>query len=55
MTEEEMKAIEDIFTHHLRVFRDDLCHKLDLLIEWQQMLAAKLDRAAGIRVKDEDH
>ena len=53
MTEEEMKTLEDIFTHHLRVLSDDLCQKLDFLIEGQRMLAAKLDRAAGIIGKDE--
>jgi hypothetical protein len=54
MTEEEMKTLEDIIAHHLRVFKEDLCRKFDLLIEGQQMLAAKVDRAAGIWVKDED-
>jgi predicted nuclease with TOPRIM domain len=40
----EMAKIEEIFKWHIGVMAEDFQHKLDIVVDGQQMLAEKMDR-----------
>ena len=43
MTETDIQVIREVFTQQLGVFAEGIQHKLDLVVEGQQMLSDKLD------------
>ncbi len=43
MDEKDLKQIESMMTRVVGVFAEDVQHKLDLLVEGQQLLSEKLD------------
>ena len=43
MDEKDLKQIGELFQHHMGILTEDFQHKLDLVIEGQQMLAEKLE------------
>lgn len=44
MDNNSIRRIEELFTHHIGVLSEDIQHKLDLVIEGQQMIVGKVDR-----------
>ncbi len=52
MDNDSIKRIEELFKHHIGVLSEDFQHKLDLVVEGQQMLAEKLE-LTGTELKDE--
>lgn len=52
MTQAEMQQIVDLVDSHMRPFIDDLCRKLDILIEMQKQaslgLKERLDKACSL-------
>ena len=52
MDGKDLKQIEGLFKHHVGILSEDFQHKLDIVVEGQQMLAEKLD-ATRIELKEE--
>ncbi|QSV44849.1 hypothetical protein [Geobacter benzoatilyticus] len=52
MDNDSIERIEELFKHHIGVLSEDFQHKLDLVVEGQQMLAEKLE-LTGTELKDE--
>ena len=44
MDDKSLKKIEELFTHHMGIISEDFQHKMDLVVEGQQMLSEKVDR-----------
>jgi cytochrome c556 len=44
MDSDDFKKIEDMFKHHVGMMTEDFQHKLDIVIEGQQMLGEKVER-----------
>lgn len=42
MDEIDLKKIEDMFKHHTYILTEDFQHKLDLIVEGQQVLVEKV-------------
>ena len=45
MTEKNSENIDSIIARHIGTFADSIQHKLDLIVEGQQMLSEKIDRS----------
>jgi cytochrome c556 len=52
MDGKDLKQIEGLFKHHVGILAEDFQHKLDIVVEGQQMLAEKLE-ATRIELKEE--
>ena len=44
MTKNDFEKIDDMIARHVGSFADSIQHKLDLVVEGQQMLSGKIDR-----------
>lgn len=44
MTQADIQGIKEIFTHQLGFYSEAVQHKLDLVVEGQQLLVERLDR-----------
>ena len=44
MDDSDFKKIEKMFKHHVGIMSEDFQHKLDIVVEGQQMLSEKIDR-----------
>ena len=51
MDDKDLK-LEGLFKHHVGILLEDFQHKLDIVVQGQQMLAEKLE-AARIELKEE--
>ncbi|WP_366919045.1 hypothetical protein [Geobacter sp.] len=52
MDNDSLRKIEELFKRHIGVLSEDFQHKLDLVVEGQQMLAEKLE-LTKTELKDE--
>jgi cytochrome c556 len=52
MDGKDLKQIEGLFKQHVGILAEDFQHKLDIVVEGQQMLAEKLE-ATRIELKEE--
>ncbi len=47
MDDKDLKQIGELFKHHIGILSEDFQHKLDLVVEGQQMLAERMERMEG--------
>ncbi len=47
MDDKDLRKIEEAFKHHIGILSEDFQHKLDLVVEGQQILGDRMDRIEG--------
>ena len=52
MDDKDLKKIGELFEHHIGILSENFQHKLDLVVEGQQMLAERMDRME-VELKEE--